>query len=256
MGRLDTRYAYSQSRLQARYGARPSSADWSLVAATAELGALLQVLRGSSLGRWTVRLGDRPRVHEIERRLREQWLCDVDEVAGWQPGPWRDGVHWLRWIVYLPALQKIARGGRPPTWTRIDPVLAPIVAREPRDRRSALQGTALASLAVGFDAPADTLAAWTRRWRQLWPSHQAARRPLELLLGEATRTRTRLAELPAATRANETLELLERRLELAFRRNPLSPATAATYLGLLALDMRRIRGALATRALRDDGAAP
>ncbi len=175
---------------------------------------------------------------------------------GGSPSPWRDGVRWLRWIVYLPALQKLARGGRPPIWTRVDPVLAPIVAREPRDRGSALQGTALAPLAAGFDEPADTAGAWTRRWRQLWPSRPAARRPLELLLGEATRARTRLAELPTAARADETLKLLERRLELAFRRNPLSPAAAAAYLALLALDLRRIRGALATRALQQDEAAP
>jgi hypothetical protein len=256
MSRIDTRYAFSQARLQARYGARPSSADWSLVAATADLGALVQVLRGSPLGRWTMRLGDRPGVHEIERRLREEWLRDVDEVAGWQPGPWRDGVRWLRWIVYLPALQKLARGGRPPNWTRVDPVLAPILAREPQDRSSALQETALAPLAAGFDGQADTDGAWARRWKELWPSQHAAWRPLELLLGEATRTRARLAELPAATRADETLKLLERRLELAFRRNPLSPAAAVAYLGLLALDLRRIRGALATRALQEEGAAP
>jgi hypothetical protein len=255
MSRIDTRYAYSQARLQARYGARASGADWSLVAATADLGALLQALRGSSLGRWTGRLGDRPRVHEIERRLREQWLHDVDEVAGWQPAAWREGVRWLRWIVYLPALQKLARGGRPPAWTRVDPVLSPIVAREPRERSNALQGTAIAPLAAGFSETPDMAGAWTRRWRQLWPAQDAARRPLALLLGEAARTRARLAELPAATRADETLKLLERRLELAFRRNPLSPAAAAAYLGLLALDLRRIRGALATRALQEDGAA-
>ena len=70
MSRVDTRYAYAQARLQARYGARPSSADWSLVAATADLGALLQVLRDSSLGRWTGTLGDRPPVHEIETILK------------------------------------------------------------------------------------------------------------------------------------------------------------------------------------------
>lgn len=256
MSRIDARYAYSQARLQARYGARPSSADWSLVAATADLGALQQALRGSALGHWTGRLGDRPHVHEIERRLREEWMREVDEVAGWQPVPWRDGVCWLRWIVYLPALQKIARGGRPPTWTRVDPVLAPIVAREPRDRSSALQGTALAPLAAGFNQPPDTVGAWTRRWRQLWPSRQAARRPLELLLGEATRTWNRLVELPATTRTDETIRLLERRMELAFRRNPLSPGAAAAYLGLLALDMRRIRGALSTRALQETGVAP
>ncbi len=256
MGRIDTQYAYSQARLQARYGARPSGADWSLVAATADLGALLQVLRGSPLGRWTGRLGNRPGVHEIERRLREEWLRDVDEVAGWQPGPWREGVRWLRWIVYLPALQKLARGGRPPTWTRVDPVLAPIVARDLRDRGDALQRTALAPLAAGFVAPADTMGAWARRWRELWPAQQAARRPLEQLLGEATSTQARLAALPAASRTDEALKLHERRLELAFRRNPLSPAAAVAYLGLLALDLRRVRGALATRALQEDRAAP
>jgi hypothetical protein len=138
----------------------------------------------------------------------------------------------------------------------VDAVLAPIVAREPGDRSSALHGTAIEPLVAGFGQPPDTVGAWTRRWTQLWPSRQAARRPLELLLGEALRTRTRLAELPPTTRANETLKLLERRLELAFRRNPLSPAAATAYLGLLVLDMSRIRGALATRALRDDGAAP
>lgn len=256
MGRIDTRYAYSQARLQARYGTRPTGSDWSLVTATADLGALLQVLRGTSLGRWTGRLGDRPRVHEIERRLREEWQHDVDEVAGWQPEPWREGVRWLRWTVYLPALQKIARGGRPPAWTRVDPVLAPIVAREPLDRINALPGTALAPIAAGFERPADTAGAWTRHWRQLWPERQAARRPLELLLDEVRRCLARLAGLPVSSRTDETLGLLEHRLQLAFRRNALSPAAAVAYLALVALDLRRMRGALATRALREDGAAP
>jgi hypothetical protein len=255
MGHVDTRYAYAQARQQARHGSRPTEADWAHVAATADLGALLQVLRGSPVGRWTGRLGNRPGVHEIERRLREEWLREVDEVADWQPRPWRDGVRWLRWIVYLPALQKLARGGRPPAWTRVDPVLAPVVARDPRDRGESLRRTALAPLEAGFASPADTAGAWTRHWRQLWPSHGAARRPLESLLGETTRMEAQLATLPTASRADETLKAFERRLQLAFRRNPLSPAAAVAHLGLLALDLRRIRGALATRALLEDGAA-
>ena len=256
MGRVDTRFAYAQVRLQARYGSRPTAADWSHVAATADLGALLQVLRGSPVGRWTGRLENRPGVHEIERRLREEWLRDVDEIAGWQPEPWRDCIRWLRWVVYLPALQKLARGGRPPAWTRHDPVLGPIVARDPRDRGAALRRTALAPLSAGFSPPADTLAAWTRHWRQLWPSRGAARRPLEALVGEAARLQSDLVALPATARADEALGAFERRLKLAFRRNPLSPAAAVAHIGLLALDLRRIRGALATRALREGAAAP
>jgi hypothetical protein len=256
MSQADTRFAYAQARLQARYGSRPSPADWSHVAATADLGALLQVLRGSAVGRWTGRLGNRPGVHEIERRLREQWLADVDEIAGWQPEAWRDSIRWLRWIVYLPALQKLARGGRPLAWTRDDPVLGPIMAREPRDRGAALRRTPLAPLAAGFSPPADTAGAWTRHWQQLWPSRGAARSPLNALVREAARLQSQLAALPATVRADEALGAFERRLQLAFRRNPLSPAAAVAHIGLLALDLRRFRGALATRALHDDASAP
>lgn len=256
MSRADGSFAYAQPRLQARYGARPSAADWSHVAATADLGALLQVLRSSPLGRWTGRLGNRPGVHEIERRLREEWYRDVEEIAGWQPGPWRDSVRWLRWIVYLPALQKLARGGRPPAWTRDDPILGPVVARDPRERAAALKGTALEPLASGFTPPPDMAGAWTRRWRQLWPSRGSARAPLESLIGETARLRMQLAALPATARADDTLAAFERRLQLAFRRNPLSPAAAVAQIGMLALDLRRIRGALATRALREETAAP
>jgi len=256
MSRADTRFAYAQPRLQARYGSRPSAADWSHVAATADLGALIQVLRSSPLGRWTARLGTRPDVHEIERRLREEWLRDVDEVTRWQPAPWREGVRWLRWIVYLPALQKLARGGRPPAWMRGDAVLGPIVARDPRERAAALRATPLAPLAAGFAPPADTAGAWIRHWRELWPSRGSASAPLESLLREAARLRVELAALPATSSADDALAAFERRLELTFRRNPLSPAAAVAHLGLLALDLRRIRGALATRALKESPAAP
>lgn len=257
MGHPDTRFAYAQARLQARYGSRPSAADWSHVAATADLGALLQVLRASPVGRWTGRLGNHPGAHEIERRLREEWLRDVDEIARWQPAPWRECVRWLRWVVYLPTLQKLARGGRPPAWTRDDPVLGPIVARDPRDRTAALRRTALAPLSSGFSpTAADTAGAWTRHWRQLWPSRGGARRPLDALVNEAARLQSQLAALPATARADEAFGAFERRLQLAFRRNPLSPVAAVAYLGLLALDLRRIRGALATRALREDVPTP
>jgi len=256
MGRADTRFGYSQARMQARHGSRPSAADWSHVAATADLGALLQVLRGSPVGRWTGRLGNRPGVHDIERRLREEWLRSVDEVAAWQPESWREAVRWLRWIVYLPALQKLARGGRPPAWTRDDAVLGPIVARDPRERAEALRRTPLGPLSAGFTASPDTAGAWIRHWRQLWPPRGAARRPLESMVGEVGRLQSQLAALPATARADEVLGAFERRLNLVFRRNPLSPSAAVAHLGLLALDLRRIRGALATRALREGVSTP
>lgn len=251
MSRIDPAFAYAQARLQARYGARPRAADWSHYAATADLGALLQVLRGSPLAHWVDRLGPRPDVHAIERHLRGEWLQGVDEVAGWQPAPWRDGIGWLRWIAYLPALQKLARGGRARKWMRDDPVLGPIVAREPRERPAALVRTPLAPLAAGFEPPHDMAGAWRDHWGTLWPARHAGRAPLVSLVRALAAQHARLAALPENASSTEALGVLEQRLQSGFRRNPLGPVAAVAYLGLLALDLRRMRGALATRALRE-----
>jgi hypothetical protein len=256
MGAPDLAYAFSQARLQARFGMRPAASEWQHIAATRDLGALLQLLRDGSLARWTERLATRPAIHEIERRLREEWTVAVDEVAGWQPEPWRPATRWMRWIPYLPSLQKLARGGRAPAWMRADPVLGPIVAREPRERGPGLARTPLAPLSRGFGRPADVHGAWVKHWQSLWPDSGPARAPLERLLRTLRAHRTRIAAAPPEARSTDTLESLDRQLGLLFRRNPLSPAACAAYLCLLALDVRRLRGALAVRALRDAPVVP
>lgn len=256
MSGTDLRFAYSQARLQSRLGARPTDGDWQHFTATRDLGALLQLLRGTSLARWVDRLPSRPGVHQVERRLREEWMAAVDEVAGWQPPYWRAGTAWLRWLPYLPPLQKLARGGRPSAWMRGDPVLGPIVAREPRERVAAFAAGPLQPLATGFADPPDVAGAWLRHWRSLWPGAEAHRRPLTRLVRTVVAHLGRLVEAPADVRSTETLRSLERRLGLLLRRNPLSPATSAAYLGLLALDVRRLQGALAVRSLRETPVAP
>jgi hypothetical protein len=96
--------------------------------------------------------------------------------------------------------------------------------------------------------------AWTHHWRQLWPAQHPSRASLEALIRAMERQRSLLAQLPDTAFSRDALRSLERRLQLAFRRNPLSPTAAVAYLGLLALDLRRVRGALATRALREEPA--
>lgn len=255
MTRVDLAFAFAQARLQARYGARPSAAAWSHIEATGSLASLLQLVRGTVLGRWTGRLGDRPGVHLVELRLREEWQREVAEVAAWQPRPWRFAIDWLRWVPYLPGLEKLARGGHPQSWMRADPVLGPIVASEPRDRRDAFQSSQLAPLAVAFGHTVDTTHAWVEHWRSLWPGPQAGRAPLEALLTAAGRHGERLAELPADARSRDATASFLRRLQLAFRRHPLSPTASAAYLGVLFIDLARLRGQLALRALREQTVA-
>jgi hypothetical protein len=251
MGRADLSFGYAQSRLQARLGARPSAGDWQQLEATRDLGATLQVLRGGPLRRWTERLPARVGLHDMERRLRDEWRQAVSEVADWQPAHWREATLWMRWISYLPALQKLARGGRPRDWMRADPVLGPLVAREPRERVAALAGMQLAPLARGFGAAPDVTRAWTEHWQSLWPAAPAARRPLELLLAAMRRHRERLATAPAGATSRDSLLSLEHELERIFRRNPLSPAATASYVCLMMLELQRLRGLLAVRSLRD-----
>jgi hypothetical protein len=249
-------FAYAQARLQARYGSRPSAADWSHVAATADLGALLQVLRNSRLARWTARMGQRPGRHEVERRLREEWLRAVDEVAEWHPEPWRPAIRWLRWIVYLPSLQMLARGGRAPAWARGDAVLGPVVAGGPAERAASLRRTALAPLAGPATTGSGMGAHWATHWRRLWPARSASRTLLEALLREVGHLGDDLAMADSAGRADDALATFERHMVLAFRRNPITPAASVAWLALLALDVRRLRGGLATRALREDAVSP
>ena len=251
MNGTDLAFGYAQARLQARFSSRPVASDWQHLAATRELGAVLQIVRSNALARWTSRLATRPGAHEIERRLREEWLQAVDEVAGWQPEHWREGTRWLRWIMYLPALQKLARGGRAPAWMRADPVLGPIVARDPRERGPALARTPLAPLAAGFTEAPDVAGAWARHWQTLWPEDRSVRAPLERLLRAIREHRALLAEAPEEASSQDSLQALARQFQVSFRRHPLSPTAAIAYLGLLAIDLLQLRGALAVRALRE-----
>jgi len=251
MSPADLSFAFAQARLQARFGARPVVADWQQIEATRDLGAVLQILRGGPLARWTSRLATRPGLHEMERRLREEWLRAVDEVATWQPEHWREATRWMRWITYLPSLQKLARGGRAPAWMRADPVLGPIVAREPLERGPALEGTPLAPLAAGFETPPDVAAAWARHWQTLWPRGRVARTALRRLLATIREYRVRLAEAPPEATSRDAMQSLERRLEIMFRRHPLSEVATAAFICLMMLDLQRLRGMLAVRSLRD-----
>jgi len=252
MSRPDCAFAFSQARLQSRLGSRPTAADWQRMQASRDLGGLLQTAGTTALAPWTQDLTARTPVHEAEQKLRRRWLAQVDEVAAWQPAAWRDAIAWLRWLPYLPSLQKLARGGKSPEWMRSDPVLGPVVAEDPRQRAASLQRTAFAPLAAGFaprSASPDVTGAWLRHWRSLWPLRAPNELSLERVLKQVLAARAEIAAAPESAASNAALDRLERRLLVAFRRNPLSPVATVAWLGLAALDLMQMRGSVALRAL-------
>ena len=240
-------FAYAQARMQARLGQRISGDDLQRARAARDLPAYLQQVRSTRLARHVGRIAPDTDAHEIERRLREQWGTTVDEVARWQPVDWRPATLWLRWLPYLPALQKLARGGRVPPWTREDPLLARVVAAAPGRRAGLLGGTALQPLQRAVALHGDVADAWLDHWRSLWPHDQAAHVALERMLREVVSAVARVDAADSRASSADALRALGRRFLRTFRRHPLSPVAAFAWLGLEALDQLELRGAIAMR---------
>lgn len=249
-------FAYAQVRQQARLGATTASTDLRRLQATHDLPALLQVARSLPLARHVGRLAPTMGVHDLERRLREEWYADVHEVAQWQPAPWRETIAWLRWLPLLPLLQKLARGGRAPPWARSDPVIGALIAVEPRDRAVAIASTALAPFARAFrEQGGSVLDAWLLHWRGLWPDDPGAMHGLEKIVTRVSEVDHALRTAPANSASEALLNQLAQQLLRAFRRHPLSPTAAVAYLGLDAIELMALRGAVAARAICTGSAA-
>jgi hypothetical protein len=241
------RFGYAQARLQARLGQRALPEVQHAARAARDLPGYLQQVRSTALARHVGRIAPGMDAHEVERRLRHEWATTVAEVARWLPQPWREATVWLQWLPYLPALQKLARGGRANHWMRDEPMLARIIAVEPGARAGGLRGTSLEPLQEAIARHGDVTQAWLEHWRRCWPADVPARLGLERLLRQVREVTQGLRDLSASASSDELLQRLGARLLRQLRRHPLSPLAAYAYLGLEALDLLELRGAIVRR---------
>ena len=132
---------------------------------------------------------------------------------------------------------------------RDDPVLGRIVAvtGAPATGGGAAS-TELQPLLVAMSARGDVTAAWLAHWRRLWPAGGATRRGLESIIVAVRRAAAALAASDTATATSDALDALRATLLRSFRRHPLAPEAAVAYLGLEALDLLELRGAVTRRA--------
>jgi hypothetical protein len=236
-------FAYAQARLQARHGRRPGSGDWERLERVGDFGHFIQSARGTGLEPWVRHLGTTSSAHEVERGLRATFRQDIEAVAAWQPPDWRPALLWTRALLELPALHHILQQRPPPEWMTRLPDTGTAAERSGEARRRALERSGLGHFAEKREHPLPET--WLRQWHRLLPSgpegHLAGLRRIEAALRRYRRDVARGEPGPDAA--------LETDLTRLFRRHAGGPAAAYAHLGLLALDIQRLRAGLMHRRL-------
>jgi len=243
-GNLD----YALARVHARHGQLLDEAAWLRLEANRDLGQYLDSARASPLAEWVASLDPTRDVHAIERTLRTEWRQYVESVATWHP---RECQPWLAWCAWLPFLSLLARLSRPepaPAWLLADPVCGPVAPGNPAERAAALQGTPLAPLEPAILGRVPMSSAWLAHWLTLAArsdvqTQQLVSRLLQTINTHAERLLSNAADTPTLRRR------LADQLTRLFRASDGTAVATLCHLGLLALDLERLRGGLVRRSV-------
>jgi len=243
------RFAYAQARLQARHAQRPGGDDWRRLAGIRDPAHYLQTARTTVLRPWVLGLGPQVPVHEMAAQLRRHYRGYVLHTARWLPAPWRASIEWLAALPVLPVLRELLADQPPPSWLHHASDLRGFDQASAAARRQALAGSAWQPL-VETGRGGETLRArWLAHWRSLWPADSDAyRRPLEELARRVER-HLQWMEQTREVSGEKGREALAALLLRSFRRHRQQPVTAVSHLGLVALDLERLRGQIAERIL-------
>lgn len=223
------RSGYALTRLRAHYAQLVSPAEWQRLDRALQFAAFLQQARDTSLQPWIAPFDPGIDPHQIEATLRESWLRRAGEVAAWLPAAERPAAAALGRLALLPVFRHRAGGGESYAW------LPPRQVEE--EQNPVVDGAAM-------------LQQWLARWQAAWPASldRAGRVTLERWRDDALAPwRERFGkgwppgEMPAAG--------LELELRRGFRRQHSPLVCACAYLGLLWLELVRLRGALLKRRL-------
>jgi len=245
------RLAYAQARLQARHGRRPTDDRWRLLEATPDLAGYLQAARATSLRPWVVHLAGEAGAHQIERSLRRDWQAYVAEIAAWIPSPWRPAARWLATLPYLPFFVHLTRGEPVPRWMLEDPVLSTVAQTDAERRDEALAATALGRIAGPVKEGVPPVDAWLDAWVTDWPAGDVAgglalERVRRAFHGHVSTILAAPLQYPPGPALRRRIA---ERFNMAFRRESGRITAVFAHLGLMALDVERLRGGLVLRAL-------
>ena len=246
------RFRYAQARLQARHGERADELVWRRLQGIGDLANYLQAAQQTTLRPWVIGLHSRQNCHEIEFMLRRQYRDYVDAVARWLPARWTGTVTLLRRVPDLPALQHLLTGEATPAWMLDDPELRPLASENQAMRLEAMQNSDLAWLVEGWQQKDPLFVTWLDYWRSKWPRAPRLTAGLDYLARLVQQHIRGQFEEPAASGSQR--DVLMQGLNGAFRRYSQQPAAACAHLGLVALDLEKLRSDLVGRRLFADTA--
>jgi hypothetical protein len=201
-------FAYAQARMQARFAARPEAPEWQMIETGRDLAQGLDAAKRTALAPFAARLGRDSSREAVEAGLRQAWADLVAEVVHWAPPAWCPS---LEWVALLPHLG-----------------LA--------DAEVSLDLPGGEALAKAIEDGVRPGAAWEAGLAARLPrGGAAALAPIDPLI---------TAYLEGPPRALTERRALMRGLERLLRTRAGEPAAAFAFLGLMALDLERLRGAL------------
>jgi hypothetical protein len=245
---LEGNIQYALTRVQAQYGRRLAAGDWRRLEATHGLGPYLEGARSTSLAPWVSSLDRHRDAHVMERSLRLTWHRYVNAVAAWHPRRWQPWLAWLEWLPTLPFVARLARPEPAPAWLVADSSIGAVARGTPAERLAALEGTALAPFAPAITGQVPAGELWVAHWQQLRP-------PADALTEQFMTAACAVVQQQARQLATDDADVatlrnrLQERLTRLFRTAAGTVVATLCYLGLMALDVERLRGGLTTRAL-------
>ena len=245
---IDGSLEYATTRVHARHALLLDESTWHRIESSRGAAHFLGALRTSTLAEWIAATDDASDSHRVERMLRGRWVSYVNAVAAWHPLCWQRWLQWLAWLPGLSLFAHLARGAAAPAWLMADPVYSPLAARPADERPAALAGSALAPLSPVLTQSVPVSIAWNAHWQRLLPhTDETTRQHLRTLQSALTRHAEAMRQSTdsgAAARVE-----LARSLAKLFRQAAGTVVATVCHLGLLALQLERLRGGLVRRML-------
>ena len=241
-------FAYAQARLQARHGQRPGKEVWQQLQGSGDLASFLLVVRRTTLRQWVLGMNIRNSIHEIEQSLRDQLRTYIDDVAAWQPAEWGESVRWVRYLVDLPALQHLLSGNTAPGWLLNDPILRNYASEEKERRLEAIMLSDYSHLAEGWQKGQSLPDAWLEHWLHIAPAHAMKETGVKQII--RLYQENFLSSAGSASPVTEQQRFtLHNQLTKLFRRYSFQATATYAHIGLVALDLEKLRRGLVSRAL-------